>query len=232
MAEIWSGLWQAFNLIINLDAELLEIVFLSLQVSGAAVLIAAVLGIPAGAYLGMRQPQRVRWLEKVIYTLMGLPPVVAGLLIYLLLSSRGPLGPLDLLFSAPAMIIAQTVLALPIITGLTLVAVREKNKEIRDTAVTLGASPPMVTATVIREARRSIMGAVVAGFGRVIAEVGAVMMVGGNIKGHTRVMTTAIVLETRKGNFELAVGLGLILLGIAFIINSLLYRIQGEVGQH
>ncbi len=230
MEEIWSGLRQALVLIFTLDKELLAIIFLSIQVSGLAVLIAALLGISGGAWLGMRNSGNLRWLEKVIYTLMGLPPVVAGLLIYLLLSNRGPLGPLDLLFSPTAMIIAQTVLALPIIMGLTMVAVREKNKEIRETAVTLGAHPRRVIFTVIREAKRAIIGAVVAGFGRVIAEVGAVMMVGGNIQGHTRVMTTAIVLETRKGNFELAIGLGIVLLLIAFMINSLLYTVQREVG--
>ncbi len=229
MVEIWAGLVQATKLIIDLDTELLAIVFLSLKVSIAAVITAALIGIPLGAFLGMRPPVSVRWLEKLINTLMGLPPVVAGLVIYLLLSNKGPLGPMELLFTPMAMITAQTVLAIPIITGLTLVAVRDKHKEIKDTAVTLGASQQMVIWTIIREAKRAIMAAVVAGFGRVVAEVGAVMMVGGNIQGNTRVMTTAIVLETRKGNFQFALGLGIILLIIAFIINSLLYRIQGEV---
>ncbi len=230
VAEIWAGLAQALTLIMTLNKELLGIIFLSLYVSGAAVLIAAALGISIGAWIGIRDSRRLRWLEKTIYTLMGLPPVVAGLLIYLLLANHGPLGPLDLLFSPAAMIIAQTVLAVPIITGLTMVAVRDKNSEVRETAVTLGASAKMVAFTVIKEAKRPISGAVIAGFGRVIAEVGAVMMVGGNIQGHTRVMTTAIVLETRKGNFELAIGLGIVLLALAFIINSLLYTVQREGG--
>jgi len=229
LADIWTGLLQAAKLIVSLDSELLAIVFLSLRVSGVAVTTAALIGIPLGAFLGMRLPASVRWLEKLINTLMGLPPVVAGLVIYLLLSNKGPIGHMELLFTPMAMITAQTVLAIPIITGLSLVAVRDKHKEIRDTAVTLGASQQMVIWTVIREAKRAIVAAVVAGFGRVIAEVGAVMMVGGNIQGSTRVMTTAIVLETRKGNFEFALGLGIILLTIAFIINSLLYRVQGEV---
>ncbi len=229
MADIGTGLLQAFKLIISLDRDLLAIVFLSLRVSGIAVATAALIGIPLGAFLGMRPSVSVRWLEKLINTLMGLPPVVAGLVIYLLLSNKGPIGQMQLLFTPMAMIIAQTVLATPIITGLSLVAVRDKHKEIRDTAVTLGASQQMIIWTVIREAKRAIMAAVVAGFGRVVAEVGAVMMVGGNIQGSTRVMTTAIVLETRKGNFELALGLGIILLVLAFIINSLLYRVQGEV---
>ncbi len=229
MADIWTGLLQAAKLIVGLDRELLAVVFLSLRVSGVAVTTAALIGIPLGAFLGMRPPASVRWLEKLINTLMGLPPVVAGLVIYMLLSNKGPAGHMQLLFTPMAMIIAQTVLATPIITGLSLVAVRDKHKEIRDTAVTLGAGRQMVIWTVIREAKRAIMAAVVAGFGRVVAEVGAVMMVGGNIQGSTRVMTTAIVLETRKGNFEFALGLGIILLTIAFIINSLLYRVQGEV---
>ncbi len=229
MDKIWQGTMEAVRLIIRLDPEMMGIVGLSLLVSGSAVLIAGLLGIPLGTYLGLVPARRVRWVSKLVYTLMGLPPVVAGLFLYLILSSQGPLGVLDLLFTPTAMIIAQTLLAVPIITGLTMVAVREKKREIRETAVTLGASGATVAWTVIREARPAITGAVVAGFGRVIAEVGAVMLVGGNIEGYTRVMTTAIVLETRRGNFESAIGLGLILLLLAFFVNSFLYHLQGTV---
>jgi tungstate transport system permease protein len=158
---------------------------------------------------------------------MGLPPVLVGLLVYLLLSAQGPFGVLKLLYSPTAMVIAQTVLALPIVTGLTMVAVRSKDREIRDTALSLGASGWQVALKVIRETRVAIVGAVVAGMGRALAEVGAVMMVGGNIEGKTRVMTTAIVLETRRGNFEMAIGLGMVLLTLAFIVNVILYRLQG-----
>lgn len=223
---MWEGLVEAVRLIISLDPYLMQIVFLSLRVSGTAILISAMLGVPLGAYLGMRPERKTRFVSKVIYTLMGMPPVVGGLIIYLLLSRRGPLGVLGLLHSPAAMIIAQVFLSLPIVIGLTLVAIRSRGGEVGETARTLGAGPLLTIWTVIREARVSIFGAVVTGFGRVVAEVGAVMIVGGNIEGHTRVMTTAIVLETNKGNFEFAIGLGLVLLAIFFGINSLLYTFQ------
>ena len=221
-----EGILEAAKLVITLDPAMMQIIFLSLQVSTSAVIIASLLGIPYGTYLGLRTVARVRWQTRITYTFMGFPPVVAGLVVYLLLSSSGPFGVLDLIFSPAAMISVQALLALPIITGLSMVGIRERDNEFRDTAISLGANPMQVAVTVVKEARYAIMGAVVAGFGRIIAEVGAVMMVGGNIEGHTRVMTTAIVLETRKGNFELAIGLGLVLMAIAFLINSLLYKIQ------
>ncbi|MTI85152.1 MAG: ABC transporter permease subunit [Firmicutes bacterium] len=221
-----EGILEAAKLVITLDPAMMQIIFLSLQVSTSAVIIASLLGIPYGAYLGLRTVAKVRWQTRITYTFMGFPPVVAGLVVYLLLSSSGPFGVLDLIFSPAAMISVQALLALPIITGLSMVGIRERDNEFRDTAISLGANPMQVAVTVVKEARYAIMGAVVAGFGRIIAEVGAVMMVGGNIEGHTRVMTTAIVLETRKGNFELAIGLGLVLMAIAFFINSLLYKIQ------
>lgn len=209
------------------DPAMLQIIWLSLQVSGLAVLLAALGGIPLGTWLGMQPAQRVRWPALFVYTFMGLPPVLVGLLVYLLVSSQGPLGVLDLLFTPAAMVVAQTILALPIVTGLTMIAVRSKDREIKDTAVSLGANGRQVALTVVRETRVAIMGAVVAGMGRALAEVGAVMMVGGNIEGKTRVMTTAIVLETRRGHFEMAIGLGMVLLVLALVINMLLYHIQG-----
>ena len=157
---------------------------------------------------------------------MGMPPVVAGLIIYLFLSRQGPLGILGLLYSPTAMVIAQVFLASPIVMGLTMVGIRAKGSEIEETARSLGANSALATWTVIRESRIAILGAIITGFSRVVAEVGAVMIVGGNIAGQTRVMTTAIVLETRRGNFELAIGLGIILLALSFIINSILYNIQ------
>lgn len=157
---------------------------------------------------------------------MGMPPVVAGLIIYLILSRQGPLGVLGLLYSPTAMIIAQVFLATPIIIGLTMVGVRAKGSEIEETARSLGAGPALSAWTVVRESRIAILGAIITGFSRVVSEVGAVMIVGGNIDGRTRVMTTAIVLETRRGNFEFAIGLGIILLLISFLINSVLYNIQ------
>ncbi|MBV1727646.1 MAG: ABC transporter permease [Candidatus Desulforudis sp.] len=212
---------------ISRDPAMMHIIWMSLFVSGISVFLASALGIPLGTWLGLLPAHRVRWAAQIIYTLMGLPPVLAGLLIYLLLSSSGPFGVLKLLYTPWAMVVAQTVLAFPIVTGLTMIAVRSKDKEIRDTAVSLGASAWQSALTIVREARLAIVGAVVTGLGRLMAEVGAVMMVGGNIEGKTRVMTSAIVLETRRGNFEMAIGLGIVLLVLAFIINSCLYRLQG-----
>jgi tungstate transport system permease protein len=226
--SLFEGILEAFRLIFVLDPYLLRIVALSLRVSGAAIAVGALCGVPLGTYLGLKPPERIRLLSKVIYTLMGLPPVVAGLIIYLFLSRKGPLGVLGLLHTPTAIVTAQVFLALPIITGLTMIGIRGQGKEVRETAQTLGASSLQTAWTVVREARFAIFGAIVSGFGRVVAEVGAVMIVGGNIENHTRVMTTAIVLETNKGNFELAIGLGIVLLAISFPINSLFYYfIQG-----
>jgi len=222
-----KGIAEAFCLIVTFDPCLMQIVFLSLQVSLLAVVFAALAGVPLGTYLGLKPKERTRFASKLLYTLMGLPPVVVGLVIYLLLSRSGPLGVLGLLYTPAAMVIAQFVLALPIIAALTMIGIRSKGKELQETARTLGAGRLLTAWTVVRESRFAIYGAVVAGLGRVIAEVGAVMIVGGNIERHTRVMTTAIVLETGKGNFELALGLGLVLLLISFLINSLLYNLQG-----
>lgn len=232
MELIYEGLIDAVMLVITLDPDMVQIILLSLVVSGSAVVLAGLLGVPAGTYLGMKPPGRVRLLTKLVYTLMGLPPVVAGLIVLLILSAQGPLGYLQLLFTPAAMIIVQTILALPIITGLTMMGIREKDGEIRDTALSLGADGLQLAWTVIREARFAIMGALVAGFGRVVAEVGAVMLVGGNIHGYTKVMTTAIVQETRQGNFEFAIGLGLVLMIIAFAFNTLFYRLQNGVSRY
>lgn len=163
-------------------------------------------------------------------TMMGLPPVVVGLVLYLLLSRSGPLGGLRLLFTPGAMILAQTILATPIVAALTVSAVLGVDPKVRDKAISLGATDQQATWMVIREARFAILAAIIAGFGRVNAEVGAVMMVGGNIAGHTRVMTTAIALDTAKGEFALAVALGLVLIGLAFVINLLLQALQGGGG--
>lgn len=217
---------QALRLIISFDPGLMRIVVLSLRVSLTATGIAVLLGVSAGTILGLKPEKRTRLLNKLIFTLMGMPPVVAGLIIYLLLSRQGPLGVLGLLYTPTAMIIAQVVLATPIITGLTMTGVRAKGAQVQETALSLGAAPARVVYTVVRESRITILGAVVAGFSRVVAEVGAVMIVGGNIEGRTRVMTTAIVLETRRGNFEYAIGLGLIILTLSFVINSVLYSVQ------
>ncbi len=226
MSRLLEGLFEAFRLIVSFDPVLMQIVFLSLRVSFTAIVISTIIGVPIGALLGLKNEKKTRLINKIIFTFMGMPPVVAGLIIYLILSRQGPLGVLGLLYSPIAMVIAQVLLALPIITGLTMVGIRTRGGEVEETARSLGASSSLATWTVIKEARYALLGAVITGFSRIIAEVGAVMIVGGNIEGHTRVMTTAITLETRKGNFELAIGLGIILLLISFVVNSFLYNIQ------
>jgi tungstate transport system permease protein len=220
-----EAIGQAVGLLLAFDRGLYQIIFLTLYVSGSAVILAALFGVPAGTWLGMQPMSKVRWLTRLVYTLMGLPPVVGGLFVYMLLSRRGFLGPLGLLFTPTAMIIAQVLLATPIVIGLTSVAVRGKGREMLDTLRSLGADRKLILWTIIRESRFGIFGALVAGFGRVVAEVGAVIMVGGNIEGHTRTMTTAIVLEVRQGNFAFAMALGMILLAISFLIYSGFFRL-------
>ncbi|MCL4441465.1 MAG: ABC transporter permease [Firmicutes bacterium] len=210
------------KLILSGDKALYEIILLSLKVSIAATTIGMLLGIPFGTLMGMYRFPGRQVVVIIIYTLMGLPPVLAGVIIYLLLSAKGPLGELQLLFTPTAMVTAQVLLVTPIITGLTMVAVRGKEKLYLETAVSMGASRLQAAWLVIREAKAGIMAAIVTAFGRAIAEVGAVMLVGGNIEHVTRVMTTSIILETRKGNFDLALSLGLVLLAISFMINGFL----------
>lgn len=226
MSRLYQGLLEAIRLIISVDPDLITIVFLSLRVSIIAIAISTLIGVPLGALLGLKSEKKTRFFNKLIFTFMGMPPVVAGLIIFLILSRQGPLGVLSLLYTPMAMIIAQVFLSAPIVIGLTMVGIRAKGGEVEETARSLGAGSVLTAWTVIKESRYAILGAIISGFSRVVAEVGAVMIVGGNIEGHTRVMTTAIVLETRKGNFELAIGLGLILLLISFVVNSILYNIQ------
>jgi tungstate transport system permease protein len=226
LSRLYQGLLEAIRLIISVDPDLITIVFLSLRVSIIAIAISTLIGVPLGALLGLKSEKKTRFFNKLIFTFMGMPPVVAGLIIFLILSRQGPLGVLSLLYTPMAMIIAQVFLSAPIVIGLTMVGIRAKGGEVEETARSLGAGSVLTAWTVIKESRYAILGAIISGFSRVVAEVGAVMIVGGNIEGHTRVMTTAIVLETRKGNFELAIGLGLILLLISFVVNSILYNIQ------
>lgn len=226
MDSLLQGFMQAFGLIFNLDRTLVGIILLSLAVSGSALVIATAVGLPAGALLGLKRFPGRDLAISATNTFMGLPPVVVGLFVYLLLSRRGPLGFLGLLYSPTAMVIAQTILALPIVTALCHSAIVNVDPIIRQAARTLGATPRQETLTVIREARYGILSAVIAAFGRVMAEVGAILIVGGNIAGYTRVMTTTIALETDKGNFELALALGIILLSISFTINFVLHAVQ------
>ncbi len=226
MEIIWQGIKEGFYLIMQLDAEIVQVTLLSLQVSLTALILSAVIGIPAGAAMALKDFHGKKILLNIVYTLMGLPPVLAGLLVYLLLTWRGPLGQYELLFTPAAMVIAQVLLATPIIWGLTARAVMALEQNVYDTAVTLGASRRQAALSLIRESRMGIIAALTTALGRVIAEVGAVMLVGGNIRWATRVLTTSIVLETRMGNFSTALALGIILLTIAFLINLIIIMLE------
>ncbi|MFW5945448.1 MAG: ABC transporter permease [Candidatus Natronoplasma sp.] len=209
-------------------SDIVHVTLLSIFVSVSATLLASVMAVPLGTIMGLRKFRGKEVIRTVTYTLYGFPPVVAGLLIYLMLSRQGPLGSLNLLFTPTAMVLAQMVLVFPIVTGLTMSSVSEVAKDAKETAMTLGASRWQTAKTVLNEARIGVISAVMVGFGRAIAEVGAVIIVGGNIKWHTRVLTTAIVLETRRGNFEYALMLGAILLFVALLVFFVLKRYQDK----
>ncbi len=226
MGSIIEGFRNAFHLILSLDRELLTIILLSLYVSGIALIIAAFSGLPLGVFIALKRLPGRGFLISILNTFMGLPPVVVGLFLYLLLSRSGPLGFMGLLYTPSAMVIAQTIIALPIIASLCHSAVISVDPVIRQASVALGGTPFQAALAVTKEARYGIMSAVIAGFGRAMAEVGAILIVGGNIAGYTRVMTTSIALETDKGNFELGIALGIILLTISLVINSALHFVQ------
>jgi tungstate transport system permease protein len=206
--------------------ELWGIVWLSLWVSGAALMLATVIAVPLAALLALQRFPGRDAVINTLHTCMGLPPVVVGLFLYLLLSRQGLLGFLSLLYTPSAMVLAQTILAWPIVASLAHAAIVNIDPVIRQAAVTLGATPRQQAVTIIKEARYGIISAIMAGFGRANAEVGAVLIVGGNIAGYTRVMTTTIALETDKGNFELGIVLGIILLALALLANLALRRLQ------
>lgn len=206
----------------------MEIVWRSLQVTSVALIISTIIGIPIGAWFAFIHFRGKRIFTAFIYTGMGLPPVVVGLFVYLILSRSGPLGDLGWLFSMPAMIIAQTIIATPLIIGITLSSVLAVDPQLRPQLRALGATPRQAIIAQLFEARLGLIVGLVAGFGSIISEVGAVMLVGGNIDGRTRVLTTAIVLETRQGNYEIAMALGIILLTISFIANMVLVALQGK----
>jgi tungstate transport system permease protein len=217
---------EALRLLLSGGADLYRIVLLSLRVSGSAVILGALIGLPIGVAIGIARFPGRQFVVALIHTGFALPPVVVGLFAYMVLSRQGPLGGLEILFTPLAMIAAQALLAAPYIAGITLAAVQAVPADVRYQAQALGANQWQALGAQLREARLGLGAALVAGFGAAISEVGAVMMVGGNIQGETRVMTTAIVLETRRGNFALALALGIVLLIIAFTINLLLTRTQ------
>jgi tungstate transport system permease protein len=210
------------------EPALLEVVSLTFQVTGLALLIATVVGVPLGAVVGLTRFPAKRLVTLVLYTGMGLPPVVVGLFVYLLLSRGGPLGTLDWLFTPSAMVVAQTIIAFPLVAALTMSAVEGVDPDLRLQVRALGATRWQTGWTVLREARIGLTAAIVAAFGGIISEVGAVMLVGGNIEGQTRVLTTAIVLSTRQGDFALAMALGVVLLGLALGANAVLLQLQGR----
>lgn len=226
MNDLLDGLSAALRLLIGGNSQLWAIIWLSLWVSGVALLISAVCGVPLGAWLGLHNFPGRRLVTTLIYTGMGLPPVVVGLVVYLLLSRAGPFGALGWLFTPRAMVVAQTVISLPLVAGLTMAAVEGVGEELRRQLHALGATPTQIAQAVLWEARGGMLVALVAGFGSIISEVGAVMLVGGNIEGATRVLTTAIVLETRKGAFDQALALAFVLLGLTFLLNAIALRFQ------
>ncbi|MFZ5986229.1 MAG: ABC transporter permease [Bacillota bacterium] len=228
MSDILKGLIEAWELIISFDRQIYGIIALTLAVTLLSSAVSAILAVPLGILIGSKNFRGKRLLVRVISTLMGLPPVVAGLIVYLFLSRKGPFGSLQLLFTPAAMVIAQVVIVTPIITGLIIGAVKLKSREVEETCKGIGIGKFKTSVMLLYECRYPVISALLAGYGRAISEVGAVMLVGGNIQYHTRVMTTSIVLETGKGNYDIALALGIILLLISFVINWIIQRFQEE----
>ena len=226
MNDISAALSEALRLIASMDAQLAQIVWLSVRVSVVAVAIAALVALPLGALLAISRFAGREALVAVLNALMGLPPVVVGLLIYLMLSRAGPLGNFGLLFTPTAMIIAQAVLIIPIVAALSRQVIEDAWREYEEQLRSLGASTVAAAMTLLWDTRFALMTVVLAGFGRAAAEVGAVMIVGGNIDGVTRVMTTAIALETSKGDLPLALGLGMVLVAIIIGVNLLAHGVK------
>jgi len=227
MPDLLQGIIQAIGLIFGLDPKVYQIIGLSLYVSLIALTLSTIIGVPFGAWLGLKKRFIGRQLLiALLYTGMSFPPVVIGLFVYLLLSRSGPLGMLGWLFTPNAMIVAQTIMSFPLVAGLTMTAVMGVNPELRHQLYSLGATEWQATLVILYEARTGVIVSIIAGFGSIISEVGAVMLVGGNIEGKTRTLTTAIVLETGKGNFDLAIALGLVLLSLSFISNLFMLYLQ------
>lgn len=228
MHSVWGSFKNALFLIGNFDSELLGIIILSLEVSATALFIASALAIPLGVVTAFKHFYGRGFIVTLLQTFMGLPPVVVGLFLYILLSRSGPLGFMGLLYTPSAMVLAQTILAFPIIAALSNSAIVNVDPVIRQASITLGATPFQSAVTVVKEARYGILSGMIAGLGRTMAEVGAVLIVGGNIAGYTRVMTTTIAMETDKGNFELALALGIVLLCISFFLNLVFHAFQNK----
>ena len=226
MNEIFAGLQEAFRLIFTFDSDLIEITLRSLQVSVTALLIASALALPLGTWLAIRRFRYRRFAIVVLNALMGLPPVVVGLMVYLLFSRSGPFGVMGLLFTPAAMIIAQVIIITPLIASITHQAMRELWSEYHDLLISLNTTSLQRITALIWDGRRTLMTASLAGFGRGIGEVGAIMIVGGNIDHVTRVLTTAIALETGKGDFALALSLGFVLIALTLLVNFVIHALS------
>jgi len=225
---IVAGIAKAVQLILSGDPTVLQITSLSIAVSGAATLLGALIGISTGTVISLKQFKGKSAVVQIVNTLTGLPPVVVGLVLYLMLSSSGPLGFLKLLYTPQAMILAQLLMVVPITTSITISSVSSIDPEVREAAMSLGAGQLSETMIVLNEARLGLLTSVVVGFGSAISEVGAIMMVGGNLLGYTRALTTAIVLLTNQGEFAEAIALGIILLSLAFVVNILLTLLRSR----
>jgi len=226
LTELWQGLVKAVELIVSLDAEVIEIAGRSLRISATSSTIAALICLPLGSLIHFHRFPGKRLLINIVQTLFSIPTVAIGLFVFVLFSRAGPLGGLNLLFTPAAMILGQAILVTPVILGLTISALSGVDKAIADTAISLGASGFQTAVITLREARFAVLAALIMGFGRAISEVGLALMVGGNIRGFTRTLTTAISLETSKGDLELSIALGIILISLALVINIALNRIQ------
>ncbi len=226
MTEIWQGLTRALELIFTLDPDVMEIAGRSLRISVTSTILASIICLPLGGLIHFRNFPGKRFLVSIIQTFFSVPTVAIGLFVFVLFSRAGPLGGLDLMFTPAIMVIGQVMLITPVMLGLTISALSGVDRAILDTAVSLGASDFQASVVALREARYAVLAAVIMGFGRAISEIGIALMVGGNIKGFTRVITTAISLETSRGDLELAIALGIILISIALVINIILNRVQ------
>ncbi len=226
MTEIWQGLIRAIHLLLSFDAEVVEIALRTLSIAGTSSLLAALISLPIGTLIHFRRFRGKRALVNLIQTLYFLPTVIVGLFVFLLLSRAGPLGELGILFTPPAMVIGQMVLIIPIMLGMTISALSGVRRELLETAISLGASSSQLGLLVLKEARYAVLAALILGFGRALSELGVAMMVGGNIAGYTRMMTGAIWLATQRGDLELALALGIILLFLALVISIVLNRLQ------
>ncbi len=228
MDYILQGFREAINLLITLDREVLRIVLLSIIVSTSATVFASIISIPIGVYLGIKKFKGKRLFSRITYTMMSIPSVIVGLVVAIILSRRGPFGFLDMLYTPKAMIIAQTLLVMPLNFGLTYGLSKSRGEAIEKVAFTLGANKWQSVVLIIRELNVDILVNIATAFSRAISEVGAVMIVGGNIKGHTRVITTTISMMNSMGDYPMAIALGLVLLLISFVIHSIIYSYSQE----